>query len=115
MKMDVKIYPKPSRSFAKGRVRGTEYFKEIDVGKSEALFDDCRPGLIEHWYDIETQLFCITAFYSSNDIEHWESDQHCEYLIRNNIMKSGQTECTINKCVDEAGMPMWSASWVIDK
>ena len=68
-------YPRPDRKPKLG-CKGVDYFKDIGTGRAETVFDDGRPIVIEYWFDVDTQLDFVTAFYSTLDIEAWDSDRH---------------------------------------
>lgn len=112
MNPDDPKYPKPRRTPAKDGVTKTEYFTEIDTGRSERVLDDGRPVLVEYWYDCDTGIDCVTAFYSTIEIANWTDAQHRDYLQRNGVMKAVRSAPSTMIVADEAGELMWSVNWV---
>ncbi len=85
MKFDEPLFPTFIRA-QKKKVEQPEFSKEIDTGRAARVLDDKRPLVLEYWYDCDTALDLVTAFYSSKGIEKWSGADHKSYLVRNGIM-----------------------------
>jgi len=115
-----KSFPKPDRSnYQPQQNANRDYFPEIDIGFAEGVMDDNRSYRVENWFDRELGLICRTVFYSAKKIEDWRSEQHLEYISRNNLIE-GQAEKYKGtglgfKIIDDnSGNPIWSVTAVMD-
>lgn len=104
-------YPRYARTPKEPRST-TDFSKEIDIGRSVKQLDDGRPISLDYWYDSDTALDLVTAYYSSKDIEDWSGSMHKAYLVRNRIMTLDDHVPSTFLFDDEAGNSMWSVNWV---
>ncbi len=93
------------------RTENIEWSKEIDTGRGERVLDDKRPLVMEYWYDSDTALDFVTAFYSSKGIEEWSGNEHKAYLVRNGVLKSSDHVPSTFIFNDDVGNSMWSVNW----
>ena len=105
-------YPTYARKEKKKAKRGEEFHYEIDTGRASKILDDGRPVVLEYWYDSDTQLDLVTAFYSVKDIEELPGKDHKDYLVRNGIIKPSDHVPSTFIHEDDAGNAMWSVNWV---
>ena len=103
-------FPKPDRSNKKKSKR-SDFYWEIDTGRSEIVMDDGRPALIEEWFDCETRADCTTVFYSTLGIARWSKRQHQAYLTRNKIIKR-TFGISVMLILDASVHSMWSVTSV---
>lgn len=111
MQSDEPLFPTFIRA-QKKKVEHPEFSKEIDTGRAARVLDDKRPLVLEYWYDCDTALDLVTAFYSSKGIEKWTGGDHKAYLVRNGVMKASDHVPSAFIFEDDAGSPMWSVNWV---
>jgi hypothetical protein len=95
----------------KKKLEKVEWSKEVETGRGGRVLDDKRPLIMEYWYDSDTALDFVTAFYSSKGIEEWSGNEHKAYLVRNGVMKSSDHVPSTFIFEDDAGNSMWSVNW----
>lgn len=95
----------------KKKAENFDWSKEIDTGRGARVLDDGRPLVLEYWYDADTALDFVTAFYSAKEIEEWSGGEHKAYLVRNGVMKVSDHVPSTFIFQDDAGNSMWSVTW----
>jgi len=105
-------YPTYTRKVKAKPKRGEEYHYEIETGRASKVLDDGRPVVLDYWYDTDTQLDIITAYYSTHGIEQWRGEQHKAYMVQNGIMKETDHIPSSSTFIDEAKNSMWALNWV---
>lgn len=106
------LFPTYARKVKNKPARGEEFHYEIETGRASKVLDDGRPVVLDYWYDTDTQLDIVTAYYSTVGIEEWRGEQHKAYLVQNGIMKQSDHIPSSDTFIDEAGNEMWSLNWV---
>ena len=109
----MKHYPTPNFTSKKpGEVQQDQFHKEIDVAQDTNIFEGGRPYLVEGWFDCDMEMFFMTYYYSTEDIQDWKEADHLKILKQHGLEqlqdeKYKTSGLGISKRNDKSENEMW--------